>query len=132
MKVNNPLSKLRAVTPMITVAIAAYACLFFEGSVLRFRAMAFKQYFTSEDDYSTVCNFQSMTSPVELNNLFLKFFCYITWFDGYWSPCKRGLYVKSYCSFEYDVPFDAKKVTFVFENTYRPYFLYLKTTPFRF
>ena len=24
----------------------------------------------------TVCNFQSMKSPVELNSLFLKFFCY--------------------------------------------------------
>ena len=28
----------------------------------------------------TVCNFQSMKSPVELNSLFSKFFCYITWF----------------------------------------------------
>ena len=28
----------------------------------------------------TVCNFQSMKSTVELNRLFLKFFCYITWF----------------------------------------------------
>ena len=27
---------------------------------------------------STVCNFQSMKSPVELNNLLSKFFCYIT------------------------------------------------------
>ena len=30
--------------------------------------------------YSTVCNFQSMKSPVELNSLLSKFFCYITWF----------------------------------------------------
>ena len=30
---------------------------------------------------SSVCNFQSIKSPVELNNLFLKFFCRITWFD---------------------------------------------------
>ena len=28
----------------------------------------------------TVCNFQSMKSPLELNSLFSKFFCYITWF----------------------------------------------------
>ena len=29
---------------------------------------------------NTVCNFQYMKSSVELNNLFSKFFCYITWF----------------------------------------------------
>ena len=29
----------------------------------------------------TVCNFESMESPVELNRLFLKLFCYVTWFD---------------------------------------------------
>ena len=29
----------------------------------------------------SLCNFQSIKSPVELNSLFLKFFCYITWFD---------------------------------------------------
>ena len=28
-----------------------------------------------------VCNFQSVKSPVELESLFLEFFCYITWFD---------------------------------------------------
>ena len=28
----------------------------------------------------SVCNFQSMKSPVELNSLLSKFFCYITWF----------------------------------------------------
>ena len=27
----------------------------------------------------SVCNFQSMKSPVELNSLLSKFFCYITW-----------------------------------------------------
>ena len=27
----------------------------------------------------TVCNFQSMKSPMELNSLLSKFFCYITW-----------------------------------------------------
>ena len=50
----------------------------------------------------TVCNLQSMKSSVELNSLFLKFFCYIIWFDEtrHWRPCKRGLYVKSYCFFE--------------------------------
>ena len=32
----------------------------------------------------TVCNFQSMKSPVELNSLFLKFFCYyhLVWLDA--------------------------------------------------
>ena len=51
---------------------------------------------------STVCNFQSMKSPVELNSLFLKFFCYITWFDEtrHWRSCKWGLYVKFYHFFE--------------------------------
>ena len=29
---------------------------------------------------NTVCNFQSMKSPVELNSLLSEFFCYITWF----------------------------------------------------
>ena len=43
-----------------------------------------------------------MKSPVEMNSLFAKFFCYVTWFDEtqHWRPCKRGLYVKSYCFFE--------------------------------
>ena len=47
----------------------------------------------------SVCNFQSMKSPVQLNSLFLIFFCYITWFDEtrHWRPCKRGLHVKFYC-----------------------------------
>ena len=54
----------------------------------------------------SVCNFQSMKSPVELNSLLSKFFCYITWFvispdqTRLWTTCKRGLYVKSYCLFE--------------------------------
>ena len=30
--------------------------------------------------HHAVCNFQSMKSPVELNDLLSKFFCYITWF----------------------------------------------------
>ena len=29
---------------------------------------------------NTVCNFQSMKTPVELNSLLSKFFCYTTWF----------------------------------------------------
>ena len=38
---------------------------------------------------------------MELNSLFLKFFCCIIWFDGarLYRPYKRGLYVKSYCFF---------------------------------
>ena len=32
----------------------------------------------------SVCNFQSMKSPVERNNLLPKFFCYITWFVITW------------------------------------------------
>ena len=55
---------------------------------------------------TTVCNFQSMKSPVELNSLLSKFFCYITWFvispyqTRQWTTSIRGLYVKSYCFFE--------------------------------
>ena len=37
----------------------------------------YRQYW---DVSNSVCNFQSMKSPVELNSLFSKFFCYITWF----------------------------------------------------
>ena len=40
--------------------------------------------------------FQSMKSPVKLKRLFLKFFCYITWFD----ETRHSLYIKSYCFFE--------------------------------
>ena len=39
---------------------------------------------TSIDDsyfIIAVCYFQSMNSPMELNSLLLKLFCYITWFD---------------------------------------------------
>ena len=35
----------------------------------------------------SVCNFQSMKSPVELNSLLSKLFCYITWFVV--SPVRR-------------------------------------------
>ena len=44
-------------------------------------------------------NFQYMKSPVELNSLLSKFFCYISWFvisldqTRLWTTCKRGLYV---------------------------------------
>ena len=40
-----------------------------------------------------------MKSPVELNGLFLKFFCHITWFDKtwHWTPCKQSFYVKPCC-----------------------------------
>ena len=54
----------------------------------------------------SVCNFQSMKRPVELNSLLSKFFCYTTWFvispdeTWLWTTCKRGLYVKSYYFFE--------------------------------
>ena len=50
----------------------------------------------------SVCNFQSMKSPVELNSLFLTFFCYITWFKEArkWTPCKRDFYIKYYGFFE--------------------------------
>ena len=30
----------------------------------------------------SVCNFQFMKTPVELNSLLSKFFCYITWLDA--------------------------------------------------
>ena len=35
----------------------------------------------------------------ETNDLFLKFFCYIIWFDErrHWTTYKRGVYIKSYC-----------------------------------
>ena len=54
----------------------------------------------------TVCNFQYMKTPVELNSLLSKFFCYITWFvispdqTRLQTTCKRGLYVKSHFFFE--------------------------------
>lgn len=36
--------------------------------------------------YISIFNDQSMKNPVKLNSFFLKFFCYITWFDEtrYW------------------------------------------------
>ena len=51
----------------------------------------------------SVCNFQSMNRPMEMNSLFSKFFCYITMFvtlpdqTREWTTCKRGLYAKYYC-----------------------------------
>ena len=37
-----------------------------------------------------------------MSSLFLKFFCYVTWFDEtrHWRSSKRGLNVKPYCFFE--------------------------------
>ena len=51
---------------------------------------------------NSVCNFQSIKSPMELNSLLSKFFCYVAWFDKRrnWRPYKRGLFFKSYCFFE--------------------------------
>ena len=59
-------------------------------------------YFFKKWTNKTDCNFQFMKSPVKMNSLFLKFFCYITWLDEmrHWGPCKRGLYDKSCCFFE--------------------------------
>ena len=39
----------------------------------------------------SVCNFQSMKSPVNMNSLLLKFYCYVTQFDERqnWRLCKR-------------------------------------------
>ena len=54
----------------------------------------------------TVCNFQSIKRPVELYSFLSKLFCYITWLvispdqTRRWTTCKRGLSLKSYCSFE--------------------------------
>ena len=62
------------------------------------------EYCTIFTNTNTVCNFQSRKSPVELNSLLSKLFCYITWlvispdYRRHWTTCKRGLYVKSYCS----------------------------------
>ena len=52
--------------------------------------------------YDSVCDFQPLKRSVELDNLLLKFFCYVTWFDEkrHWRPYKWGLFVKSYCFFE--------------------------------
>ena len=57
-------------------------------------------------EQGSVCNFQSMKSPVELNSIFSKFFWYINWSvispnsTRQWTTWKRGIYVKSYCLFE--------------------------------
>ena len=56
-------------------------------------------FYNKTDVNKSVCIFQSMKSPVELNSLFFKvvllyhLVCYIM-------TCKRGLYVKSFCFFE--------------------------------
>ena len=64
----------------------------------------FAKFAKSVMDEFTVCNFQSMKSPLELSSLFSKFLCYFTWFvispdqTRLWTSYKRGLHVKSYCS----------------------------------
>ena len=39
-------------------------------------------YICSKLTIKTICNFQSLRSPVEQNNLSPKCFCYITWLDA--------------------------------------------------
>ena len=65
--------------------------------------------FVSKKDYAkmsntrvTVCNFQSMKSPMKLNSLLLKFFCCVTWFEErrHWRRWKQGLFIKSYCLYK--------------------------------
>ena len=34
-----------------------------------------------QDTGAPFCNFQSMKSPMKLNNLLLRYFCCINWFD---------------------------------------------------
>ena len=57
-------------------------------------------------NHYSVCNFQSMKSPMEHNSFLSKLFCYIIWFvilpdqTQHWMTCKQGLYVKSFCFFE--------------------------------
>ena len=46
----------------------------------------------------SVCNFQSTKSPVELNNLLSK--CISPDQARPWTTCKRGIYVKPYCTCE--------------------------------
>ena len=71
----------------------------------------------------SICKFQSMKSPVKLNNLLLKFF-YVTWLDERqnWRPCKWGLFFKSYCFFEIFHFSRLKTTNYWFKN----YFLLLK------
>ena len=39
-------------------------------------------YFTNSSNFiASICSFQSMNSPVELKNLLLKLFYYVTWFN---------------------------------------------------
>ena len=71
----------------------SFAIFMADTAFIIFRALCFKQYcfyisyansyqyypYTFRTLYS-VCNFQFMKSPVELNSLLSNFFCYITWF----------------------------------------------------
>ena len=51
---------------------------------------------------SSVYNFSSMRSPVELTSLLIKFFCYVTEFDEgrNWRPANEVYFFKSYYFFE--------------------------------
>ena len=49
-------------------------------------------------NHITVCNFESMETPVELNSLLSKFFCYITW--SVISPDQTRLWTTCNCFFE--------------------------------
>ena len=51
----------------------------FEDGHVNFKILFVKAEKVSEFLIS-VCNFQSMKSPVELNSLLSTFFCYVTWF----------------------------------------------------
>ena len=57
------------------------------------------------DILESVFNFQHMEILVELNSLFLKFFCNITWFNEtrHWRSCKYLdlLVIQATCTFDY-------------------------------
>ena len=48
-----------------------------------------------KENANSVCNFQFMKSPKELNSFYQNSFVILQW-----TTCKRGFYVKSYCFFE--------------------------------
>ena len=56
---------------------------FFKASVSRLAEKQFSSSTRRRANFSSsVCDFQSMKTPVELNSLLSKFFCYITWLDA--------------------------------------------------
>ena len=72
----------------------------------------------------SVCNFQSMKSPLELNGVLSKFFCFITWLlyqliRRNTTTCKQGLYVKSYCFFETITVKNYKLKYFIAEGAFK-------------